>query len=329
MSWIKENQFTAGLAAVTLLGVGGLYSWGSGNQNKTELARDDYQAAAAEMMRYEGGSLYPSDTNRDLKRQAVADYSEQASQLRDRMVQYGPKPGPAIASNAFGTDLQASNTRIRAAFETSQATLPGGFLVGFESYASGVALGDATSLMAYQMGAMEWLFVKLAEARPEALINVYRQPLPEEKGQPYVYAENQISRDLPIEITFSGSARAMREFLSSLVDSKDYYFIPRIIRVENEKQAGPTRSDAQFKTVITPTVPDGFDVAALGSVTDLSAVGDPAVALPAGEEAVVPESEEILKQVLGDEALRVFLRIDLRLFRDAASVPLPELPKSL
>ncbi len=329
MSWIKENQFTAGLAAVTLLGVAGLYSWGSGNQNKTALARDDYQAAAAEMMRYEGGSLYPSDTNRDLKRKAVADYSEQATQLRDRMVQYGPKPGSAIAANAFGTELQAANTRIRAAFETSQATVPGGFLVGFEAYASGVAQGDATSLMAYQMGAMEWLFVKLAEARPEALINVYRQPLTEEKGAPYDYAKNQISRDLPMEITFSGSARAVREFMSSLVDSKDYYFIPRVIRVENEKQVGPTRSDAQFKTVSTSTAPEGFDPAALGAVTDLVPAGDPAVVLAAGEEAVAPESEEILKQVLGDEAVRVFLRIDLRLFRDSASVPLPELPKSL
>lgn len=333
MSWIKENQFTAGLAAVTLVGVAGLYYWGSGSQEKTAQALQDFQAAASEITRYEGGRLYPSDTNRDLKRKAVADYSAQAGELRDRMVHYGPKAGqPAMASNAFGTELQAANARVRAAFEASQTTLPSSFLLGFEGYANTIAHSDATNLLAYQVGAMEWMFVKLADARPKALLNVYRKPLPEEKGQAYEYQAGQVSRDLAFEVTFSGSARAMREFLGSLVDSKEYYFIPRVIRVENEKQVGPSRNDAEFKTSSAAKLPDEFDPGVL-AFTDVKPAGeegvDPAAEPIAGEEADATASEEILKQVLGDEAVKVFLRIDLRLFRDAASVPLPELPKSL
>jgi hypothetical protein len=118
----------------------------------------------------------------------------------------------------------------------------------------------------------------------------------------------------------------MREFLGSLVDSKEYYFIPRIIRVENEKQVGPTRSDAQFKPAASSAVVEAaFDPSAFDAKPAGGLPGEPA----ATDEANAAASEAILKQVLGDELLKVFLRIDLRVFRDAASVPLPELPKSL
>jgi len=324
MSWIKENQFTAGLAAVTLLGVGGLYSWGSGSQDKTALALEAHRTAAAQIARYETGRLYPSEANRDLKRKAVNDYSDQATELRDLMVGFAPKPGPVIASNVFGTELQAATARVRTAFDASKTGLPAGFLLGFEPYSANIANEDATNLLAYQVGAMEWLFGKLADARPASLINVYRKPLPEEKGQAYAYAKGEVARDLAMEITFSGSANTLREFIGTLVDSKEYYFIPRILRVENEKQTGPIRSDAQFKTTSTSTAADAvLDPAAF----DEKPAGELALDPVLGEDP--PAAEPILKQVLGDELLKVFLRIDLRVFRDAASVPLPELPKNL
>ena len=324
MSWIQENKFAAGLAAVTMVGVGGLWYWGNGNKEKTADAHDQFQDAANQIVRFEAGRLYPSEQNRDMKNKAVSDYVEQAGRLRERMTEFRPKTLEPVAPNVFSEQLQAASGRARSAFETSQTTLPPSFMLGFEPYSNSVAQGEATPLLTYPVGALEWLFTTLAEARPVSLINVYRKPLPEEKGREFSYAKGQVARDLPVEVTFSGTSKSLREFMSALVDSKDYYFIPRVVRIENEKQLGPTRSDAQFKTASTAPAEGGFDIANFTAGADVVPPADGAAApvLPSA-----PASEEILKQVLGNEKITVFLRLDLRLFREASSVPLPELPK--
>lgn len=315
MSWIQENKFAAGLAGVTFVAVGGLWYWGNGCKDKTQEARDLFAQATGQIRILENGRLYPSEANRDLKRKAVTEYTQQAVALRDRMIQFRPASLDPVASEVFSKQLQESGSRVQAAFQTSKTSLPQGFLMGFESYSSSVAQRDATGLLGYQVKATEWLFIKLAEARPEAVLNVHRPRLPEEKGTAYAYQKGDVARDLPIEITFSGSARALREFMSSLVDSKEFYFVPRVVRIENEKTTPPSRSDAQFKVPSTAPTADGFG----------QTLPDPA-ADPTAQPT--PEREEILKQVLGNEQVRVFLRIDLRLFREAAGVALPELPKN-
>src|SRR5690606_13773811 len=124
--------------------------------------------------------------------------------------------------------------------------VPPQFFLGFESYTNSPVRKEATGILGYQMDAVAELFNGLAAAKPTRLINVFRPALDEESGKSFD-ATGKSYRALPIEIAFNGTEASLREFLSSLDDSKKFYYVVRSIRVSNEKQKAPTASDAEFR----------------------------------------------------------------------------------
>jgi hypothetical protein len=70
-----------------------------------------------------------------------------------------------------------------------------------------------------------------------------------------------------------------------------------------------------------PTDKPAADKPAPGAGAEPPAGEEPAAAEPAAAEPEGDEGERILKQLVGDEKLNVFLRIDLMLFHDKTKLP--------
>jgi hypothetical protein len=202
--------------------------------------------------------------------------------------------------------------------------VPEAFFCGFENYKTSLARGNATGLLEYQLGGIKNLMLALAKSGPTELKNLHRPPLPEEQGNPYQPQPNDVARPLPLEITFTGPEKSLRQFLSAIVKPDQQYVVIRSLRVTNTRKDPPRAADAKFDKPapaagVPPPATDVF-----GGAFVLP--GDQPAAANAGESAPKPppapvDASRILAQVLGNEEVQVFLRLDVLQFLPAKKLP--------
>lgn len=341
-----DKRFLGILGVVTLIAAGGLIYWGMRGGSRYDESADDYQAAAATVSRLERLKPYPNDQNLNSKTGALKEYRASLGKVQEGFEKFRPPALDNISSAAFGARLLEVSGKAKEELTAAGTGFPDNFALGFEAYTSKLATQNATGLMGYQLDAIGDLFHLLAEARPSALINFVREPMPEETGGEYEPKGDEIARSLSMEITFQGPEAALRSFLNSLVASDKHYYVVRSLRIANERQTGPTAEEAKFKetkpAVVDPFAGSGFafpgadeEEAPFGEGTGTPAEGGEPAGGEAPAEAPAPDVPEkapaagdddanrILKQLVGDEEVEVFLRLDLMLFHDNIELPQP------
>ena len=355
MSWIKDNLFGVALGGITAVAAGGLAYWGFQGSTRIDTASARFQAAADEVSTLSRAPLSPSAANRDGKRKAIGDYRVSVASLQEKFLVFRPKEIVNIPPSDFGTRLLEISGKARKSLETAGVKCPPNAL-GLEQYTSKPAEQGATGILSYQVSAAAALADMLAEARPSAIINIHRPQLVEETGGKYTPAENEVARPLPMELTFRGSERAAREFFEKLANDKQYFFVVRSLRVSNQNKKGPTAAEAKFApnkpsagldspfpgtdggdfvlppdlpaadgdkdkkpaaSPVKPAVKPGGRPALPPAAAPVAPAPAPAPAAPAAPRA----SRQILKQMVGNEELTVWLRLDVLLFHDGIALP--------
>lgn len=318
MSWIKDNKFMAALGGGTLAGAVLLYFAGSAGTTKYTEAKEKYDADAAEAASYERLPLYPTIENKNEKSKALGEYRKATESLQAAFEAFRPKELKKLTPLEFSNHLVAANTEIRNAFKEGKIKFPESFFVGFERYQGGQPSAESAALLDYQLDAIKSLMLALAKAKPEELKNVYRPGFAEEDRQANTLPASAVARPFPLEITFSGTEKSVREFLSAVAKPDKHYFVIRSLRISNLKKDPPKTGDAQFeKPAAAPTAGDTFGGAFVIPDTDASA-GAPA----SGAETPKPaDTSRILAQVLGNEQIQVFVHLDLLQFLPAKKLP--------
>ncbi len=201
---------------------------------------------------------------------------------------------------------------------------------------------------------------KKAEVTPEA--KPAAKPTRPAKGAVKVappVVVTSVYDSLPIEITFTGTEASLQQFITEVTKGDQYFFSVRYLKVLNEQQDPIVISKSILQKIESPASifpddeveapkeeqPEGAPIgeAKVEGATDGVAETAPEAVeenapdnaelpLDFGNEAK-PEDKEIIKQVVGDEKITVFLQLDLIYFRDEASVVIPRLveeaPKNL
>ncbi|MEI6604029.1 MAG: Amuc_1100 family pilus-like protein [Verrucomicrobiota bacterium] len=250
MSWIKDNKFAAILGGATLLGAIVLFYIGLIYHGRYAKALESYHVAADNVEVYEKTPLYPSLENRAGKTKALNEYRVAIRGLESAYDKFRPKQIKNIAPQSFTDHAKSAKEEVVKAFETVAAKLPDvpeGFLLGFEPYTKELAREEATGLLDYQLGATKELLLALAKAAPTQLQNLFRPKFPEEDGDKWLGSPTDAARSFPIELTFRGPERSLREFLSTIVKSPNYFFVVRTVRIMNEKPTAPNVKDAKFE----------------------------------------------------------------------------------
>lgn len=325
MSWIKENKFLAILCGGTLAGVIVLGVVGFQGSTSYDNAKEKFDASAGEASSFEKLALYPKTENKNEKSKALGEYAKEVESVQAAFAPFRPQEIKNITPQEFTDRLLAANAEVREAFEEAGTVVPEPFFVGFERYRTTLAPGTTTGILDYQLTAIKKLMLDLAKAKPAELKNLHRPGLPEEESQPYAPSAATVARPLPLEITFTGPEKSAREFLSSLVKPGDQYFVVRVLRISNLKKDPPRAEDAQFDK---PTAEKSGAPVADPFAGGFVLPGDEAPAAPAPEEAPAPagapkvaDSSRTLAQVLGNEQIQVFLRLDLLEFLPSKKLP--------
>lgn len=321
---MSEKTFLIALGGATVVLAGALGYWGFSSSKKYDAAKESYDGAVSDIQRLTRGDLYPNPANRQAKEKAVGEYATEVGELQKAFDPYRVAELPAIGVTEFTDKLLANRNEVAAKFEEAGTEVPDQFYLGLNEYTTKPVQSGFAAVLNYQLEAFTELFSELAESEPSALINVHRPKLEEEQGgSPDL--EGKTFRLHPIEITFRGSVASVRGFLSRIDDPEKFYYVVRTLRIGNERQTAPNAGDARFE-VPKPASSDagggssgfgggGFDAffENVGEEEEADAGAEEAVAEEVVEEAPA-DSGEILKQVLGNEEVNVFLRVDVLQF---------------
>ncbi|MEO8614478.1 MAG: Amuc_1100 family pilus-like protein [Luteolibacter sp.] len=325
MSWIKDNQFMVALGGGTLAGVALLFYVGSGGEKRYESAKASYEEAASQASGFESLPLYPTNQNRDGKQKAIDEYRKSVESIQTSFEKFRPTDIKDVSPQDFTNQLKETNGEIRKAFEEAGTTVPEAFFAGFEGYKASLARPNATGMLNYQLKAIRTILLELAKAKPSEFRNLYRPNLPEEDGQTFAPQANAVVRPLPLEITFVGPEKSAREFLSTIIKPANQYVVIRALRITNTKKEPPKAADAQFdkpaaaKPAAADTAFGGGFVLPGDDAQPAAGTPEKAAATPTAPAA--GDSSKILAQVLGNEQVQVFVRLDILEFLPVKKLP--------
>lgn len=322
MSWIKNNKFLAALGGATLVGAVLLLLVASKGSGRYAQAQTDFETARSEVASYARLPLYPSAENRDGKSKAIDEYRKDVTALQAAFEPFRSKALENISPQDFTNHLKAVNDEVRAAFKDAGTRVPEAFFCGFESYKTSLASGNATGILDYQLAGIKKLMLELAKSGAAEFKNLHRPALPEEEGREYQPAATDAVRPLPVELTFVGPEKSVRAFISSIVKPDGQYAVIRSLRITNAKKEAPNAADAKFeKPADTPGAADS--VFGGGFVLPGDETAKPEGGQKPAESPAPPPlgSSRILSQVLGNEEVQVFLRLDLMQFLPTREIP--------
>lgn len=319
----QEKKFIGILAAASLLGAGGLYFVASNGADRYQSAKEQFDGHTMDINQMQNLPLFPTQQNKQEKEKALAAFKADAQALTSKLLAKRPKSLENINPQAFTNLLVEATQETKKKYaaeglkiDGDDADLPKGFYLGFENYVSTPAQGSATGILSYQLGAIREVHSILAAAKPSKLLNFYREPLLEEKGETYAPSATVPYRTMPFEVSFLAPESSLRDLINGLQQSSQYFFVIRSMRIVNEKQSAPKASDANFNDAEEVSSAEPAPAAVATFV--LPDESEPAAAAPAEAPteaaASTTDSSRILKQVLGSEELQVFLRVDLVLF---------------
>jgi len=323
MSWFKDNKFLVVLGGTTLVSAIVLFLVGSKGGGRYDQAKQDFDAAFDEASSYEKLPLYPKPENRDGKSKALDEYRKAAGELQAAFKSYRTEKPANISPQEFTNQLKAVNDELKKAFADSNTKLPDEFFSGFERYRTELARGEATGILGQQLQSIRGLMLALAQAGPSELKNLHRPGLPEEEGRSFEAKPAQVARPLPLEITFTGPEKSVRQFLTAITKPDGQYVVIRTLRVSNVKMDPPRAADAKFDkpAAAAPAAADPANI--FGGAFVLPTEGEEG---EKKDEAAPPpapkaDSSRILAQVLGNEELQVFLRLDVMSFLPEKKLP--------
>lgn len=324
---------------------GALIYLGMSANSGADAAKQKEQAAVTKINALQAAKPYPSDENEKLLAEGLATFAADTKKFQDKMLAFRPEEMKKISANEFSGEVSKYVNKLNKYYRSKNIKLRAKEkpYYGMEAYAGTMAGEESTMHLNYHREALEWLFITLADSGIDSLDHVYRAPAAEALGKaakPIAAAPSKskskkskskknskptgltsVSDKLPIEITFTGSEASLQNFLTEVAAGEEYFFAVNLMKIRNEEQEPVVISKATFAAPVADAPAE--DAPAEGGGLDLNQGFD----FGGGGEFEVEEDKDIIKQVIGDEKISVFVQLDLILMKDAASVQIPRLKK--
>lgn len=288
-----------GISAALILGVSGTFALNSFRKYTEAVALWESKLGAIESL--EKKTPYPNETNVLALAVKVESYKDSVAKFRSALQSFQRPLNPELANTSSHGGMRKRVENFRKAAKEGGLELATGenFLLGFDLYASTLPSPDLVPLLEYQAEAIEYLLGMLVDSGADSLNVFERDPITGEPGGA-VNAETGWVRKYPVRVRFRTSFDSFQQFMNSLANDREFFYIVRVLKVKNEATEGVVKSAGD------------------------SGVADREAGLSAAEDGAHAEDEKRDARVLmGQEKLDIFMVVDIVRF------PGPDEKKSL
>ena len=252
---MKGNTWLGGYIVFTALLLGGAGFFFVKSRAAYNEKFEGWDSLKGKIARLEMEIPFPSEGNEEELLKIVTDYDAKVKGLYDGLASY-QKP-----LKAEMTDTDFTNQILKgkvgefvklAAEKNLEVDKKEEFYMGFDAYKTTFPRPDVVPVLNYQLEAVEHLLKQLAESGVDRLRFLTREVLPGEavatdtanpeaaKG----LVAGQVVQKYPITLGFDADHPDFQEFINRVANDKEFFFIVRLLRVDNSSPSGPSLEGA-------------------------------------------------------------------------------------
>ncbi|MCB1063348.1 MAG: Amuc_1100 family pilus-like protein [Verrucomicrobiae bacterium] len=248
---MKGNAWLAGYLVVTVALLGGAGFFFAKGRGAYDESFSGWDNLSSKIERLEKEVPYPSEENQKELDDLVTAYSAEVNALYESLARYQKPLNQDISDSEFTTQVLAGKVSAFTKFASENKfgiDNKEQFYMGMSSYQSTFPKPAIVPLLNYQLEAIDYLLRLMVDAGVDSLRYVTREGLPGENeadtpGTEGGIVAGQVVQKYPINLRFSTSHAALQDFVNQLANDKEYFFILRMLRVDNSSPDGPEVSD--------------------------------------------------------------------------------------
>ncbi len=239
MSWLRENSFLAGLAAVTILGGCALIFLMLQAMGHFQETSDAYAQAVQKLHALQNRSPFPNVENLEKSQLLKGQYAADLDALRAQLEGMQTPASSDVPPQKFQDDLRAAVNAVTEKAAAAGVELPKGFYLGFSQYANSLPNERAAPVLARQLGIINKIVTDLIDFRVRSIDALDRLPLPEESpaappASPPAEGNRQpgkepdtsaIIRRQPFDLAFTAEQGKLRVAFNSLLGSDQFLLV--------------------------------------------------------------------------------------------------------
>lgn len=315
---------TFSIIALLLLGGTGFYAFSSYNQYSESMSSWDSKVGTIESL--ERRVPYPDEDNVEALKAEVEEYEKSVQGLFQSLNSFQRPLNTNLVNTEF---VQLVKTRVQEfrtyaqdnGFEINPEL---DFQLGFDSYASALPPPDLVPILDYELEAIDRLLKKLIDAGAGNLISFERTAIPGETGAA-TEQDSGVVHKYPIRFRFEGSHDAFQNFVNTITNDKEFFYILRVLKVRNSEVEGPIKLTAEGGASDIPRFEDPLtkQMASYEQLVEWGYDGTPATLDQVAQNAETAgfiQAKQDARVLMGQETLNVFMVVDITRFLDPAEM---------
>jgi len=315
---MKSNPFYITWGIISLLLVGGAGFFLFSSKSAYDSTKGSFDNNEATIERLQKKAPVPSAKSVKEMEKLVADYESDVNELYSSLATYQRPLRTDLTDAGFQEDVFKKREAFFASAKASGLTIKSKdeFYFGMEQYRETLPSPANVPLLAYQLEAINRMLAILVDNGAEELLDLKRELLPTEVAptQPDPTLGQSVVR-YELRVEFLAPFDAYQKFINELANDKEFFYLLRVIRVDNTSPNGPAGSDGPVTlgdsmefisaTGESPSPPLQAEADLIEDIGERVAFYQERGYSPVGEDARV---------LFGDERVRVFAVVDVARF---------------
>jgi hypothetical protein len=242
----KEKSFWIGFGLVMaiLLGGSGFYmiqSLGEYNNASTEHGK-----LARKKKGLEAKPIFPSQENLDDFGKQLDQFEGKVDQLHDKLKQFQKPLESSIKAKDFPQILKVAVDGFRTYRQQKLVIIPDDFYFGMNKYEKGGLPPEAaTGILKFQLDAIERLLKVIIETGSDEIYRFSREMTPLELPDGKDPERTSQVAKYTVTVGFLTTHDGFRNFLNATSNDKEFFYIVRVLRADNEIKEGPQKNVEQ------------------------------------------------------------------------------------
>ncbi|MAS92798.1 MAG: hypothetical protein CMO55_06330 [Verrucomicrobiales bacterium] len=299
--------------ALLLIGGAGFFAFTKYKEYSTALDTWDTNVGTIETL--EKKVPYPNEENVEKLEKKVDEYETAVDGLRESLGTFQRPLDVGKANTVFQTDVKTRVGEFRqfASAEGMAIEIEEGldFQLGFDIYSTQLPPPDLVGVLDYELEAIDYLLRALVTSGAERMTMFERDPIPGEAGVEREFESSAVQK-YPVRLRFTSSYQSFQDFINQLANEKNFFYIVRVLKVQNQMVEGPLRLSGDgsslpiFKNPLTGEVATREQVMEWGH----GRASKDDVAENAKAAGFVSDTNDA-RVLMGQEKLNVFMVVDI------------------
>ena len=195
--------------------------------------------------------IYPKKENLEALVKDFDEFEAKVDALHTSLQAFQQPLNDSIDPTQFPQQLRGAIEEFRAYAIERRVVVPDNFYLGMNAYEEGIPKKEATGILNFELEAIQFLLRMIIDSGADEIYSLSREETPQERGEPNPELESRVVK-YTLQVSFEIEHGGFQNFLNQISNEKEYFFVTRVLRIDNEEKFGPPRNVMKQTVVKDP-----------------------------------------------------------------------------